>query len=247
MVSGRRAEHIINILKLDVGDRLRVGEINGRMGTAIITAITAATVNFKLKLNLHIEPVANPDIKLILALPRPVMLQRILKQATVMGVSSFYLIRARRVEKSFFQSPVLHREKIKKLLIDGLEQGMATHLPTVDIYDKFKPFIEDIVPNINGSGLLAHPGSSKNLADAFVGIGEGGAKKCQKKPLILAVGAEGGWSEYECARFVEMGFVKFSLGERILQVDTAVVALLAQLSLLREIYQGTGIQVTGNR
>ncbi len=232
MVSGRRAEHIVSILRLGEGDSLRVGEINGRMGTAIITAITPATVH--LNVNLEAEPVFSPDIELILALPRPIMLQRILKQATVMGVRRFYLIRARRVEKSFFQSPILHPDKIRSLLVEGLEQGMDTRLPSVEIYDKFKPFLEDIVPGINGVGLLAHPGTSKNLAEAFGGIGGGGAKNFHNQTIILAVGAEGGWSGYECERFMEKGFVKFSMGRRILHVDTAVVALLAQISLLRD-------------
>ena len=232
MVSGRRAEHIVNILRLGEGDSLRVGEIDGRMGTAIVTAITEKTV--KLDINLEVEPVTSPNIELILALPRPIMLQRILKQATVMGVRRFYLIRTRRVEKSFFQSPVLHPDKVRKLLVEGLEQAMDTRLPSVEIYNKFKPFVEDIVPGISGTGLLAHPGNSKNLAEAFGGVGADGVRKAKSETITLAVGAEGGWSEYECDRFMEMGFVKFSMGRRILHVDTAVVALLAQLSLLLE-------------
>jgi RsmE family RNA methyltransferase len=229
-VKGRRAEHIITILKLGEGGILRVGEINGRMGTAAITAVTEATV--RLEVNLEVEPVAGPNIELILALPRPIMLQRIIKQATVMGVRRFYLVRARRVEKSFFQSPVLHPDKIRSLLIEGLEQGVDTRLPSVGIYDKFKPFIEDIVPDINGTGLLAHPGNSKNLAEVFGNTLAEGTKKSYNQTIILAVGAEGGWSEYECERFMEKGFVEFSMGRRVLHVDTAVVALLAQLSLL---------------
>lgn len=229
-MSGHRAEHIVNILRLGVKDSLRVGEVNGRMGVATITSIRAATV--ELNVDLAVEPVAIPNIKLILALPRPIMLQRIIKQATVMGVRCFYLIRARRVEKSFFQSPLLRPDKIRSLLVEGLEQGMDTRLPSVEIYKEFKPFLEDVVPNINGAGLLAHPGNSKNLAGAFCDIKARGFKEYPDKDIILAVGAEGGWSDYECGRFMEMDFVKFSMGRRILHVDTAVVALLAQLQLL---------------
>jgi RsmE family RNA methyltransferase len=58
------------------------------------------------------------------------------------------------------------------------------------------------------------------------------AKGGLKSPVLLAVGPEGGFVEYECARFAQEGFTAFSMGPRILHVDTAVVALLAQLNLL---------------
>ncbi|MFA6465072.1 MAG: RsmE family RNA methyltransferase, partial [Desulfurivibrionaceae bacterium] len=52
---------------------------------------------------------------------------------------------------------------------------------------------------------------------------------------ILAIGPEGGWVDFEVQHFKEQGFMAFSLGARILRVDTAVPALLAQLSLLRQL------------
>jgi RsmE family RNA methyltransferase len=53
-----------------------------------------------------------------------------------------------------------------------------------------------------------------------------------QRPICLAIGPEGGWNDYEVDRFIQAGFRAFSMGERILQVDTAVVALLAQIQLL---------------
>ncbi|MCI5118968.1 MAG: RsmE family RNA methyltransferase, partial [Candidatus Electrothrix sp. LOE1_4_5] len=57
----------------------------------------------------------------------------------------------------------------------------------------------------------------------------------QERKILLAVGPEGGWNDFEVENFLEQGFSAFSLGNRILHVDTAVVALLAQLQLLRAI------------
>ena len=224
VLSGRRAEHILNILRLSVGDTVRIGEINGAVGLGVIEHIIEASVT--LCVDLQYEPPPIPAIELILALPRPIMLQRILKQATVLGVYKIHLIRSRRVEKSFFHSPVLQPERIRSLLLEGLEQAMDTRLPEVIIYHRFKPFVEDVVPTLNGSGLLAHPGISTTLVD-ITGEGVGTEK------ILLAIGPEGGWSEHECGCFLEQGFSMFSMGPRILHVDTAVVALLAQLTLLQ--------------
>lgn len=229
VVTGRRAEHILNILGLQPGDTLRVGEINGLVGAAVLEQAGGNSVT--LRIELREEPPPIPSVELILALPRPIMLQRILKQATVLGVSKIHLIRSRKVEKSFFHSPVLQPEKIKKLLVEGLEQAMDTRLPEVQVYHRFKPFVEDVVPMLDGTGLLAHPGTETSLAEVF---DHGAEHQKQKNKKILAVGPEGGWSEYECQCFLDRGFRMFTMGPRILHVDTAVVALLAQLTLLQD-------------
>lgn len=226
LLQERRAEHIINVLGAGVDDSVRVGMLGGNTGIGRIVSIVGNSV--ELVVELTNEQVQRPEIDLILALPRPIMLQRILKQATVLGVRSFHLIRSRRVEKSFFQSPVLHSEKMKQLLIEGLEQAMDTCLPEVHIHTRFKPFMEDVVPHLSASNrLIAHPSAADTLRDCM-------GKRRGKEGIILAVGPEGGWSDFETDCFIQHGFCRFTMGPRILHVDTAVVALLAQLLLVQD-------------
>lgn len=226
IVTGRRAEHLLKVLKVAPGDTVRVGIVNGLIGTGRVMAIDRGGV--RLVVELTQQPVCDLHIELILALPRPIMLQRILKQATVLGVRRFHLIRSRRVEKSFFHSPVLESEKIRALLLEGMEQAMDTWLPEVQIHHQFKPFVEDVLPILDGQGLIADPGGAGSLAGIPVS-GEPGQR------LLLAVGPEGGWSDYELQCFAERGFYGFTMGNRILHVDTATVALLAQLQLLYDL------------
>ena len=109
-----------------------------------------------------------PPTELILALPRPIMLQRILKQAAALGIVSIHLIRSAKVEKSFFHSPALHPEKITERLLEGLTQAAVdTRLPKVSIHPQFKAFVQDIVPQLAGCGLLAHLGMTASLPEVF--------------------------------------------------------------------------------
>jgi 16S rRNA (uracil1498-N3)-methyltransferase len=225
-LTGRRAEHLLQVLKVEVGHSVRVGIIGGKLGTGRVLAVDGESV--RLAVELTHQPVCDLHVELILALPRPIMLQRILKQATVLGVRHFHLIRSRRVEKSFFHSPVLAPDKIRSLLLEGMEQAMDTWLPEVTIHHQFKPFIEDILPTLDGQGLIAHPDGAGTLTGIPVS-GDAGQR------LLLAVGPEGGWSEYEMERFLERGFYGFTMGSRILHVDTATIALLAQLQLLYDL------------
>ena len=225
-LTGRRAEHLLKVLRVVPGDTVRVGVIGGRLGSGRVMAVEGGAV--RLEVELERDPVCDLQVELILALPRPIMLQRILKQATVLGVRRFHLIRSRRVEKSFFHSPVLEPTKIRTLLLEGMEQAMDTWLPEVTIHHQFKPFIEDVLPSLPGQGLIAHPDSAGSFAQMPVS-GKAGQR------LLLAVGPEGGWSDHELERFADAGFYGFTMGNRILHVDTAVVSLLAQLQLLYDL------------
>ncbi len=222
-----RAKHIHTILKLKPNDTVRIGMLDGKIGQGkIINMNKEDAQSVELELQLDSPPPPTPTVELILALPRPIMLQRILKQATVMGIRRIHLIKSAKVEKSFFQTPVLEPEKIKKLLLEGLTQAMDTRLPEVLIHRRFKPFVQDVVPTLTGQGLIAHPGGTAVLPEVY-------SKSESEEKILLAIGPEGGWNDFEVENFLAQGFAEFSMGNRILHVDTAVVALLAQLELLR--------------
>jgi len=226
-LNDRRAHHILDVLGLEKGDTLRVGMLNGKMGTGEVVHIEGRCVDLEVRLT-DVPPDTH-HIELILALPRPIMLQRILKQATVLGVRHFHLIRSRRVQKSFFQSNLLQAEKLKDILMQGLEQAMDTRMPEVSVHKRFKPFVEDVVDTLNPSSrLLAHPGETRSLPDLY-------REDHMGNGIVLAVGPEGGWSDYETGCFQKKGFQCFSMGSRILHVDTAVIVLLSQLLLLQEL------------
>jgi RsmE family RNA methyltransferase len=225
-LTGRRSEHLRKVLKVVPGDSIRVGVVGGGVGTGRVLAVDGEAV--QLEVDVSEQPVCDLNVELILAVPRPIMLQRILKQGTVLGVRRFHLIRSRRVEKSFFHSPVLEPEKMRGLLLEGMEQAMDTWLPEVHVHHRFKPFVEDVLPTLDGTGIIADPGASGTLAGIPV-AGEAGQR------LLLAVGPEGGWSDHELQCFADQGFYGFTMGNRILHVDTAVVSLLAQLQLLYDL------------
>jgi 16S rRNA (uracil1498-N3)-methyltransferase len=222
----RRARHITGVLGLGAGDRLRIGMINGKMGTGRIRSSDRGM--FVIEVELASPPPVLPGIVLILALPRPIMLRRILKQATVLGVRSFHLIRSQRVQKSYFQTNLLRPEEMRGVLLQGLEQAVDTRIPEIRVHPQFKPFIEEVVPAIGvDSRLLAHPGAKRNLAGLFAGNRTG-------MNFAVAVGPEGGWNDFELQCFLDRGFAGFSMGPLILHVDTAVVVLLSQLRILQE-------------
>ena len=227
-----RAEHIVKVLRSEPGDTVRFGIINGGMGKAKILELQRKfPFSVKLQVEIFQKMDGIPPIDLVLALPRPIMLKRILSQATAMGVGTIHLIQARRVEKSFWESSIVSREEFLPYLLQGLEQAVATRLPAVCVHHRFRIFIEDYFPEIReqyGCSLLAHPEGSDSLHKVL------GTKTVSER-ILLAVGPEGGWVDFEVGKFMEQGFSSCSLGKRILKVDTAVIALHARVSQLLDL------------
>ncbi|MCX4218802.1 MULTISPECIES: 16S rRNA (uracil(1498)-N(3))-methyltransferase [Pseudomonas] len=213
----RRLTHMQEVHRSEVGDSLRVGRINGLMGSAELLRLEAGEA--ELQVTLDQPPPAKLPLTLVLALPRPKMLRRVFQTVATMGVSKVILVNSYRVEKSFWQTPFLEPEAIREQLILGLEQARDTVLPEIIIEKRFKPFVEDRLPAITDGtlGLVGHPGNFPPCPRAL------------SEPVTLAIGPEGGWIPYEIDLLAKSGLQPVQLGERILRVETAVTALLARL------------------
>lgn len=217
-ITGRRLAHVRTVHRAKVGDTLRVGVINGKMGTGKIIRLDAKALI--LQVDVFQPPPPPLDVTLILALPRPKMLKRILMTISSMGVKYMVLCHTCRVEKSFWQSPILRKKTLDEYLKLGLEQAVDTVLPEIVLRKRFKPFVEDELPLlIQGcQALAAHPAASESCP-CHAGY-----------PVTLAIGPEGGWVPYEIEKLLQCGFQAVHMGERILRVETAVTALLARFS-----------------
>ena len=226
-VSGSRLAHLLDVHHKDSGDTVRVGEIGGRLGDARIISINRERA--VLAPTLHSEPPAKLPLRLVLALPRPKMLRRILRVVAELGVAELHLIHSYRVEKSYWQTPVLQDAAIRGYLLQGLQQSRDTLLPSVHCHRRFKPFVEDSLPGL-GDGrraLLAHPGDYAPCPRGVDprGVGPRGVAT----PTLLVVGPEGGFIPYEVEKLIAAGCEPVSLGPRILRVENAVTALLGRL------------------
>ncbi len=223
VLTDRRARHLAKILRARPGESVRVGLVNGRLGRGLIREIDRERA--VLEIELTTPPPPPSRLELILALPRPIMLNRVLAQAASLGIKRIYLINANRVEKSFFSASALAPAAIEERLLLGLEQAVDTVLPQVTVHPRFRPFVEDELPQLAASAttrLLAHPEATTPAAWPAPAPGR----------VLLAIGPEGGWVDFELDLLGRQGFRPFSLGPRILRVDTAVPALIAQVELL---------------
>ena len=216
-ISGEKFDHILKYIKPVTGDTLRAGILNGPMGEGVVTNIGHKRIS--LSLTIESRPPAPLPLKLILAMPRPKVFNRVIQHAASMGIKEIYIIKTWRVEKSYWESPVLEQENLRRQMIKGLEQGKDTVMPTIQIRKRFKPFIEDELPSIikETLALVFHP-AVKDQCPHRVDF-----------PVTIALGPEGGFIPYEIDRLQDIGFRAVSLGNRILRVETVLPFLMGRL------------------
>jgi len=221
---GERAEHVMSVLHGEVGQILKTGEIDGRIGTGEIVGIqsaegTAEPPQITVRLS-HTEDAPAPWVDLVLAPPRPRAMKRLLPQLAALGVGRIFLVGAKKVEKDFWGATLLKEENYRPLLVDGLMQAGTTTMPKIETRRNFRRFVADELDSVAAGAcrIVAHP-----YAD-----GKPAANAAVSHPLVLAIGPEGGWTDEEVALLESHGFARYSLGSRILRTDTAVVALLGR-------------------
>jgi 16S rRNA (uracil1498-N3)-methyltransferase len=215
-LTSRQSKHINQVIKMQAGERIRMGLLNGKMGYGEYLGHEAAAIRI---LSLNQDPPKPIPLTLVLALPRPNMLKRTLLNVTSMGVKDIVIVNSAKVEKSYWQSPVLAYENLQEILREGLEQAKDTLLPSLQLMPRFKPFVEDMIPQmvVGKRCLLAHPYNANVCPVALT------------ESSVLAIGPEGGWNEFEVDKWSEAGFDQVHLGDRILKVETVVPTLLARL------------------
>jgi RsmE family RNA methyltransferase len=216
--------HIKEILKSKVGDSLTIAEIGANIGKATIAKINNNEILLS-DITLDKKPPAKLDLTVILALPRPKVLRRLIMDMTSLGVNKLIIVNSYSSQKSYWQSPLLNR--IDEFVFEGLQQAIDTVPPVIELKKRFKPFVEDEFPALlqgkePARAVIAHPYASQSWR-AYLD-----SSHQETMPKILCIGAEGGWIDYEVNLLCQHGCTAVSLGERILRTEAVVNVLLGR-------------------
>mmetsp|Transcript_4494 Transcript_4494/g.11477 ORF Transcript_4494/g.11477 Transcript_4494/m.11477 type:complete len:262 (+) Transcript_4494:240-1025(+) len=223
LADARRVGHISRVIKPVVGDTLKVGEVDGMVGTAVVDGISEHKYTLHVKLD-RPPPPPSP-VTLVLALPERTTFTQILHQVTVLGVKAVYVIGAAAVPQTWWGAHQLQRDSIADTLTLGLEQTIDTALPRVHLRQDTARFMASELPDLlkvsKGLLLQRQPGEAISLAHVHTTV----------DPVTLIVGPAANFTPEEEAAYCELGCELVSFGPRALQVTAAVHALVGRLTL----------------
>lgn len=215
-ITGRRARHMREVLDAGLAQSLRAGVVGGKLGVAHVEGLIGDTLRIRFEALSERPPPSK--LKLVLALPRPKALKRVLMSVTSLGIKDITLLNAYRVEKAYWSATQMREEYIRSACLLGLEQACDTVLPKIRIERLFKPFVQDRLPElIKGSeAYVGHPHAERSAPSQVEGC------------VTLAIGPEGGFIPYELELLQVAGFQPVRLGHRVLKTETAIAFLVGR-------------------
>ncbi len=212
----RQLQHLRQHLEIQVGDRLKVGIREGQRYLTEIMQIEPHAVKVK-PVQQEAVPAKLP-VTLIVAMPRPKVLRRLIMDSVTLGVEKIILLHSYRVDKSYWQSPFL--QQLDDYVTLGLEQAGDTVAPKIEIYKRFKPFVEDVLPGMitaEQPAWVAHPYAAHPMPQQI------------QHPCTLIIGPEGGFIPYEVDLLIKNGAQAVTLGDRIIRTETVIAYALGRL------------------
>lgn len=216
ITSNRQLEHLHTHVNVQVGDDLKVGILHGQRYLTKIIEISDAFIAVQ-PLHEEVRPKKLP-VTLVLAMPRPKVLRRLIMDSVTLGVEKIILLNSYRVDKSYWQTPFL--QQLDQYVTLGLEQAGDTIPPQIELYKRFKPFVEDVLPQLieeNRPAFVAHPYVTANMPNAI------------DHACTIVVGPEGGFIPYEIDLFIKNGCQALNLGNRIIRTETVIPYILGRL------------------
>jgi RsmE family RNA methyltransferase len=213
-----RTIHLLKVLHKKTGDTFEAGLLGGGQGIGIIEKI-----NFdgSLNVSLNVKGTPNPrlPVRVGVGFPRPIQIRRLLRDLSSLGVEAVDLFGTDMGEKSYRDTKLLDDGGARAALIEGAAQSRDTSIPTLSVFFSVGDWLKKC-PWGNYTGAAPLLIAADNVRP------EGALSRLtpSRRPTVLAIGGERGWTDRERDLFESAGFLRLSLGSRALRTETACVA-----------------------
>jgi RsmE family RNA methyltransferase len=228
-----RTIHLLKVLHKKTGDTFEAGILGGRRGTGIIEKVNLDG-SLAYSLRLSEEAPSRLPLRVAVGFPRPIQLRRLLRDLSSLGISAVDLAGTDLGDKNYRNTKLLG-EGARSALIEGAMQARDTTIPVLALWPRLDDWLAagpwETAPSKAAPSKTA-PGRRSSLlvaADNLRPEGSLARLSLMRRPAVLAVGPERGWSDRERELLERAGFLRLSLGERALRTETACVAAAALL------------------
>ncbi len=204
VVDGDEAHHARAVLRLKVGDEVRVADGAGRAGLAVVAGIGREALCLEVTAVEELAPDRAGLITVAVAAPKGDRLADLVRGLTELGVGTIQLLQTERGERQPGNA-----ERLRRIAAEALKQCRRSHLP-------------EILPSCSITALAAS-GAVLRVLDRAGAPPRTGAPA----PVTLVVGPEGGLTVAELAELAAAGAVAMRLAGPILRIETAALAAAA--------------------
>ncbi len=215
-----KTHHILHVLRLHVGDQVKLFNNSGFEFIAKIIKAKKKAIRVEVGESSQCENESPLEIALYLAVSRGPHMDFSIQKAVELGVKVIIPIISEfsnvKLTGARVDNKITHWEKI---IIGAAEQCGRNTLAELQSPMTFN---ESIHLDNNSKKLILHPGVGQTMSKINI----------KNSKLALMIGPEGGFSDEEFQKALDNNYIPVNLGPRILRTETAVVCSLSNAQQL---------------
>jgi len=212
--------HLKDVLRLKVNDGVSIFDGEGNDYAGVITGIDKRQVEIKVK---QVRSANKTSLKLTVAcaIPKGSRMDEVIDYLTQLGVECIIPMRTERTVVKLDSAKTEARlKRWQKIAQSAAQQSQRSRIPVIESVARF----EDVILNSQDYDLKLIP----NLSGERKPIREVVAET-RPKDVIVLVGPEGDFTAEEVGLALSQGFIAVSLGDTVLRVATAAIAVAAYI------------------
>ena len=214
--------HVCHVMRMKKGDEIEVVD-NAHLFLCRIDSFNPLTISVIHEIANDVE--IKEEITLLFALTKGDKIDLVLQKATELGVKRVALIESERTVVNYEGKDIDKKlERFKKIMKEASEQSHRLIVPKLLGIYNLKSLPANLLSDLN---YVAYEKDANNTDEAFQGLEKG-------KSVSILIGPEGGFSEQEINHLTKQGFIRTSLGKRILRAETAAIYALSVIGYLLE-------------
>jgi len=220
-VTWEEAHHIVDVVRLSVGDKIVVFDGTGTEYLATIRELNPRSVIADINETRKPSSVNVLKIKLIQAIPKKDRMEYILEKSTELGVSEIVPVITGRTIPQWDKKKIdSHLRRWSLIVKEASKQCGRADLPSLSAVQDFKAAISGSRDSCIKL-IAALTADARPLKAVLNGI--------DPKSVAIAIGPEGDFTKEEIEYAKDCGFRVVNLGPRVLKSDTAGLAVLSMV------------------
>lgn len=223
IVDKKQVHYIRDVLRLKADDKIIIFDDKGSEYSCVIEEIAEHIIlNVKEK-SLLLQKEKQIMITVACAIPKKSKMDDIIDKLTQLGVDRIIPMESQRVIVRLDKNKKIAKHKRwQKIALSATQQSQRISLPDIEPIQK----INEVLNKAEGFDLKLIPiliGERQTLKDAVV--------KLRPKNILVFIGPEGDFTPQELELAKGHGFVPVTLGDLVLRVDTAAIAVTSFIRL----------------
>lgn len=215
--------HISKALRFKIDDKIIIFDDKENLYEGIIKNIDNKKIEIKIIKSKKLKKNLNLEITLACAIPKKAKFDFIVEKTTELGISKIIPIETKNTIVQFDDRKIEQKlKRWQKIILSAAEQSKRINVPQIEPLKNFKDtlgLVKDydlaLIPC-----LLDPRKSIKEVLNNFKG-----------KTILVFIGPEGDFTKEEVNLAIKAGCIPVSLGNTVLKVDTAAIAILSYINL----------------